>query len=82
MSADPLELERIRDRLARVTALHDNAVPRPSSVPRIGEHEWRGLAYGIYSARVDALAESFHAAERDLADAVTTARAELLDALG
>lgn len=82
MSADPLELELARERLVQLTALYDRAVPRAGGVPRIGEEAWRGPTYRAYSARVDQLAERFRSAEGELAEAVLTARRELLDAAG
>lgn len=82
MSADPLELERARDRLLQLTDLHDRSSARASGVPRIGEESWRGPTYRAYSARVDELAERFRAVTGELAEAVLHARREMLDAAG
>lgn len=82
MPADPLELERARDRLVQLVGLHREASMREDGVPRIGEESWRGPAYVFYCARVDTLTQRLRAATAELGEAVSVARWELLDAAG
>ncbi len=82
MPATPIDLERARDRLVQLSALHRDAALRASHVPRIGPESWRGPAYELYSWRVESLATRMRGAASELADAVALARLELLDAAG
>jgi len=82
MLSDPVELQRARDRLLQIAALHESVSTHGGRVPRIGEGDWRGSAHNVYRARVDALAADFRVADHELAEAVMIARGELLDAAG
>jgi hypothetical protein len=82
MPADPIELERARDRLVQLTALHRGAATHAAHVPRIGPDAWRGPAYELYLWRVDALASRLRAAAGELGETIALARGELLDAAG
>jgi hypothetical protein len=82
MPADPIELERARDRLVQLTALHHEASVRAARVPRIEPDSWRGPAYELYLWRLESLASRLRSAAGELGDAVVAARLELLDAAG
>ncbi|MGN6271917.1 MAG: hypothetical protein ACTHMQ_02380 [Protaetiibacter sp.] len=82
MPANPLELERARDRLVHLVGLHRVAALRATHPPRLGAEAWRGPAYELYTIRVEELASRLRTAAEELADAVETARAEVLHAAG
>jgi hypothetical protein len=82
MPANPLELERARDRLVQLVGLLRDAALRAGHLPRIGPEAWRGPAYELYALRVDAIADRLRTAAVELADAVHAARREVLDAAG
>lgn len=82
MPANPLELERARDRLVQLAGLHRDAALRSMQLPRLGRESWRGPAYELYLVRVEAIASRLRSAAGELADAVDAARTEVLDAAG
>jgi hypothetical protein len=82
MSANPIELERARDRLVQLAGLYREAAARPAEVPRIGVESWRGPAYELYTVRVEAIVSRLRTAVGELSDALDAARAEVLDAAG
>ena len=82
MPADPLELERARDRLVQLVGLHRDAALRAARPPRLGAETWRGPAYELYAVRAEELARRLRTAADGLADAVDVARAEVLHAAG
>lgn len=82
MPANPIELERARDRLVQLTALHREASLRATHVPRIDSASWRGPAYELYLWRLEAIVSRLRTAAGELGDTVVVARMELLDAAG
>ncbi|QEO09023.1 hypothetical protein [Protaetiibacter larvae] len=81
MPADPLELDRLRARLAELHQLYRSAQRRAADPPLIGAESWRGPAYAAYAVAAEHLGTRLHEVLDDLAGATAIARAELLHAL-
>lgn len=81
MPTDPLELERLRSRLADLHRLYHHARGRAAAPPHIGPESWRGPAYRAYDGAAQHIASELHELLPELADAVAIARAELLHAI-
>lgn len=82
MLSDPIEVQRARDRLVELLALHQAAGARAGRPPRLERESWRGPAYEAYAWRADELARRMRAAVVELGEAATAARAELLRVAG
>ncbi|MFT4030341.1 MAG: hypothetical protein QM675_10745 [Protaetiibacter sp.] len=82
MPSDPIEIDRARDRLAELSALHRAAQARAAHPPRLEPEDWRGPAFEAYAWWADELAARMRDAAEELGRAVVAARVELSRALG
>lgn len=77
MSLDPAELERIREQLATLNALQQEAAVRAAEPPRLRADAWRGPASEAYALAADLLADDLRSIVADLGRAQNLARMEL-----
>ncbi|TXK18942.1 hypothetical protein [Homoserinibacter sp. GY 40078] len=73
----PIEIERLRGRVAELHAIAVELSARAARVPRVGPEAWRGPAYESYRAAVERLACGLGEAAHRVVEVERLAWAEL-----
>jgi len=78
---DAAQIDNLREQLATLSALQQNAAVRSTDPPRLSAEAWRGRAADAYGLAADLLADELASVVAELAHAQALARTELAHAL-